>query len=292
MLPAPKPGFSSPRPPSCSRPAARRSRRRISPPGRSASFRSGIAAVAIFGLAPEARRGWSRRAVIVGVAYAACLTLFVLANRLTTSANTIYLQSTAPLYLLVLGPWLLKEPIRRQDLGLHGRGRPRAGAVLSGHRDAGGDGAGPGAREPPGGGERFVLGHHGVRTALDGGGGRSPRIGGGGGDVRQSHGVSRRLAVGAPAGPSLAGRLDPGRVPRGVPDRGGVHLRHPRDSSHPGARGVLDTADRAGAQPGVGMDRPGRAAGAVGVDRRRRDPRRHDDQGVAGRAVRPGGRRS
>ncbi len=82
-----------------------------------AGFRSGIAAIAILGLTAEARRGWSRRAVIVGVAYAACLTLFVLANRLTTSANTIFLQSTAPLYLAILGPWLLKEPTRRQDLG-------------------------------------------------------------------------------------------------------------------------------------------------------------------------------
>ena len=82
-----------------------------------ASFRSGVAAVAILLLTPEARRGWSVRAVLVGLAYAACLTLFVLANRLTTAANTIFLQSTAPLYLLVLGPWLLKEPIRRQDVG-------------------------------------------------------------------------------------------------------------------------------------------------------------------------------
>ena len=82
-----------------------------------ASFRSGVAALAILLIAPAARRGWSGRAVLVGFAYAACLTLFVLANRLTTSANTIYLQSTAPLYLLVLGPWLLKEPIRRQDIG-------------------------------------------------------------------------------------------------------------------------------------------------------------------------------
>jgi drug/metabolite transporter (DMT)-like permease len=81
-----------------------------------ASFRSGIAAIAIFGLAAEARRGWSRRAVLVGVAYALCLTLFVLANRLTTAANTIYLQSTAPLYLAILAPWLLREPTRRQDL--------------------------------------------------------------------------------------------------------------------------------------------------------------------------------
>jgi DME family drug/metabolite transporter len=82
-----------------------------------AGFRSGIAALALLLVTTEARRGWSRRVVVVGVAYAACLTLFVLANRLTTSANTIFLQSTAPLYLVVLGPWLLKEPTRRQDLG-------------------------------------------------------------------------------------------------------------------------------------------------------------------------------
>jgi DME family drug/metabolite transporter len=82
-----------------------------------AGFRSGIAALALLLVTTEARRGWSPRVVVVGVAYAACLTLFVLANRLTTSANTIFLQSTAPLYLVVLGPWLLKEPTRRQDLG-------------------------------------------------------------------------------------------------------------------------------------------------------------------------------
>jgi drug/metabolite transporter, DME family len=82
-----------------------------------ASLRSGIAAVAILLFTAEARRGWTVRTVLVGFAYAACLTLFVLANRLTTAANTIFLQSTAPLYLLVLSPWLLREPIRRQDLG-------------------------------------------------------------------------------------------------------------------------------------------------------------------------------
>jgi len=106
-----------------------------------ASFRSGFAALALLLLVPEARRGWSLlraqdkpprqaqgkslrqaqgkvwRPVLVGVAYAACLTLFVLANRLTTAANTIFLQSTAPLYILILAPWLLKEPVRRQDVG-------------------------------------------------------------------------------------------------------------------------------------------------------------------------------
>ena len=81
-----------------------------------AGLRSGIAALAFLAINREARRGWTRRSILVGVAYAACLTLFVLANRLTTSANTIFLQSTAPLYLVFLGPWLLKEHVRRQDL--------------------------------------------------------------------------------------------------------------------------------------------------------------------------------
>ena len=41
--------------------------------------------------------------------------LFVLSNKLTTSANAIFLQSTAPLYLLFLGPLVLKEKIRPVD---------------------------------------------------------------------------------------------------------------------------------------------------------------------------------
>ena len=110
-----------------------------------ASLRSGIAALAILLITPAARRGWSVRAVLVGFAYAACLTLFVLANRLTTAANTIFLQSTAPLYLLVLSPWLLKEPIRRQDLGFMAAVGARPGAVLRERRAAGGHGARPGA---------------------------------------------------------------------------------------------------------------------------------------------------
>ena len=82
-----------------------------------ASFRSGFAVLALLLMVPGARRGWTRQSVLVGVAYAGCLTLFVLANRLTTAANTIYLQSTARLYLLILSPWLLKERVRPRDVG-------------------------------------------------------------------------------------------------------------------------------------------------------------------------------
>jgi drug/metabolite transporter, DME family len=81
-----------------------------------ASFRSGIAALTILLLVPAARRGWSWRVGLVAVAYATTLTLFVVSNKLTTSANAIFLQSSAPVYVLFLSPWLLREPLRRQDL--------------------------------------------------------------------------------------------------------------------------------------------------------------------------------
>jgi drug/metabolite transporter, DME family len=81
-----------------------------------ASFRSGIAAIAILLLVPASRRAWNWRVALVAVAYATTLVLFVLANKLTTAANAIFLQSSAPVYVLLLGPLLLREPIRRQDV--------------------------------------------------------------------------------------------------------------------------------------------------------------------------------
>lgn len=82
-----------------------------------ASFRSGIAAAVLLAALPEARRGWRAAIVPVAAAYAATLILFVLANRLTTAADAIFLQSTAPLYLLLLGPLLLGERLRWGDVG-------------------------------------------------------------------------------------------------------------------------------------------------------------------------------
>jgi drug/metabolite transporter (DMT)-like permease len=81
-----------------------------------AGFRSLVAAAALALFVPEARRAPSVRAAVVAVAYAATLVLFVAGNKLTTAANTIFLQSTAPLYVLLLGPWLLRERIRRTDV--------------------------------------------------------------------------------------------------------------------------------------------------------------------------------
>ncbi len=83
-----------------------------------AGFRSIVAALSVFLLLPAARRGWSWRVLPVGAAYAGTMLLFVLSNKLTTAANSIFLQSTAPLYLLLLAPWLLQERIQRRDLAL------------------------------------------------------------------------------------------------------------------------------------------------------------------------------
>lgn len=81
-----------------------------------AGYRSGVAALFLWLALPAARRRWTWPAVGVGAAYAATMILFVVANKLTTAAATIFLQSTAPLYLLLLGPLVLDEPVRRRDL--------------------------------------------------------------------------------------------------------------------------------------------------------------------------------
>lgn len=79
-----------------------------------ASFRAFVAAITLLLLVPDARR-MSRRALMVGVVQAATFVTFVLANKLTTAASAVFLQASAPLWLILLGPWLLGERPRRGD---------------------------------------------------------------------------------------------------------------------------------------------------------------------------------
>ena len=81
-----------------------------------ACFRSGIAAIAIMIFLPRSRHGWTWRTWLVGFTFAVTLILFVAANKLTTSANTIFLQSTAPLWIAVAAPFLLRERVNRVDM--------------------------------------------------------------------------------------------------------------------------------------------------------------------------------
>ena len=49
------------------------------------------------------------------VAYAGTVILFVVANKLTTAANAIVLQYTAPVYVALFSPWFLGERAQRND---------------------------------------------------------------------------------------------------------------------------------------------------------------------------------
>ncbi len=80
-----------------------------------AGVRSAFAAAIVALLLPEARPRWRPSLFGPAFAYAAMLILFVSSTKLTTAANAIFLQATAPLYLVFLGPLLLKEPTRRED---------------------------------------------------------------------------------------------------------------------------------------------------------------------------------
>jgi len=83
-----------------------------------ACVRAAVAALTLLVLLPEARRRWTWPAALIGAAHAVTMISFVVANKLTTAASTIFLQSTAPLYILLTAPFLLREKVTRRDLGL------------------------------------------------------------------------------------------------------------------------------------------------------------------------------
>lgn len=80
-----------------------------------AGARSAIALVVLLPLARVSFHRITRLTVISGIAYALTMATYVLGNRLTTAANTILLQYTAPIYVAILSWWLLGEPVRRND---------------------------------------------------------------------------------------------------------------------------------------------------------------------------------
>ena len=81
-----------------------------------ACLRSAFAAIALLAILPEARRNWNWRVCLLAVAYALTLIAFAMATKLTTSASAIFLQNTAPVYILALAAVLLDEKPARSDL--------------------------------------------------------------------------------------------------------------------------------------------------------------------------------
>lgn len=81
-----------------------------------AGLRSALGAVTLILIYPRALRGLTWSAVPVAASFALTMILFVSATKLTTAANAVFLEDAAPVFVLVLAPLLLKEPIRRSDL--------------------------------------------------------------------------------------------------------------------------------------------------------------------------------
>jgi drug/metabolite transporter (DMT)-like permease len=81
-----------------------------------AGGRSLVAGLFLALAVPEARRRPSPRILAVGVAYAFTVVLFVVATKLGTAANAIFIQDTAPLWVLLLSPLLLREVPTRGEL--------------------------------------------------------------------------------------------------------------------------------------------------------------------------------
>ncbi len=81
-----------------------------------AGSRSLVAAAFLFLVRRDVRVRPSPRVLAVAVALALTVVQFVLATKLTTAANAIFIQDTAPLFVLLLSPWLLREVPTRGEL--------------------------------------------------------------------------------------------------------------------------------------------------------------------------------
>jgi drug/metabolite transporter (DMT)-like permease len=80
-----------------------------------AGARSAIAAVVLLVALRRPHFSWSFAQVGGAVVYTATVTLFVAATKLTTAANAILLQYTAPVYAALFGAWFLGERVAWLD---------------------------------------------------------------------------------------------------------------------------------------------------------------------------------
>jgi len=79
-------------------------------------FRSLFAAVTVMLLTRKQGLKINAFGILTSVIYALLLFLFVWATKKTTAANAIFLQYTAPIYILVLGPFIIGEKFHWRDL--------------------------------------------------------------------------------------------------------------------------------------------------------------------------------
>lgn len=80
-----------------------------------AGTRSGIAAVVMLCYIRKPRLHINKMLVLGAASYTMLVVLFVSANKLTTAANAILLQFTAPIWAALFSRWFLKEKIHKSD---------------------------------------------------------------------------------------------------------------------------------------------------------------------------------
>lgn len=85
------------------------------PPLAIAGLRSGFAGLTIFIIIRNPKFTWSKYQIGAALSYAATVTLFVIANKLTTAGNAILLQYTAPIYVALLSYYFLGERASKVD---------------------------------------------------------------------------------------------------------------------------------------------------------------------------------
>lgn len=81
------------------------------------SLFAGIALLLFFGRGVWGRRRWQSSAVFALAIVSYCITLvtFVIATRWTTAANAIFLQYAGVVWVLLLSPLVVREPMRARD---------------------------------------------------------------------------------------------------------------------------------------------------------------------------------
>ena len=80
-----------------------------------AGMRSLIAATVILIIIRKPELTWSLPQLGGAICYAGTVTFYVIANKLTTAANVVLLMYTAPIYVIIFGPWFLKEKASGKD---------------------------------------------------------------------------------------------------------------------------------------------------------------------------------
>ena len=81
-----------------------------------AGSRSLVAALVMLTYIKKPKITKSKPQILGSIFYCATVLSFVIANKLTTSANAILLQYTAPIFVAILGVWVLKEKIHWYDI--------------------------------------------------------------------------------------------------------------------------------------------------------------------------------